>query len=198
MNVKSGTLLCLLVSVTGCQLIKPPSPPAVEVQQVSVPEPQKSEQRDCISEELGAQDPQLCELSYWLHFWYEAAQLSWAQRKVSIEQLDSGLVDSLKKVLLSSIKGTPYNDRLRAQAWLDELQVKLSPSFARFMQMAVYETNQQLLELESALASLNKINVKLTSTNDKQKVQLKKQQSQIEQLLKIEATIMDSGSGDNL
>jgi hypothetical protein len=96
----------------------------------------------------------------------------------------------LKKILLSQGKSTPYQDRLRAQGWVESILPKLSQHMRRFILIALYHPSQDLLELESALVTLSKINTQQSFKIEEQQLLLKKQQSQIDQLLNIEASII--------
>lgn len=138
-----------------------------------------------------------CNMDYWLRFWSEIEQKSWTERKLEIENLGFDAESTLKKILLSQGKGTPYKDRFRAQNWLESLLPKLTPEMRNFTLVAIYQVSQDLLEMESALVSLSRVNATLTNKNEQQKLLIEKQKNQIYQLLKIEASIMDSGNGDN-
>jgi hypothetical protein len=62
----------------------------------------------------------------------------------------------------------------------------------RFILVALYNPSQGLLEMESALVTLSKINTHQSSNIEEQQLLLNKQQSQIDQLLNIEASIIQS------
>jgi hypothetical protein len=98
----------------------------------------------------------------------------------------------LKKILLSQGKSTPFQDRLRAQAWVESILPKLSQQMRRFIVVALYHPSQDLLEMESALVTLSKINTHQSTHIEEQQALLDKQQNQIDQLLNIEATIIKS------
>ncbi len=97
----------------------------------------------------------------------------------------------LKKVLLSQGKGTPFQDRLRAQAWVESLLPKLSQQMRRFIVVALYHPSQDLLEMESALVTQNEISTYQTLHIEEQQILLDKK-SQIDQLLNVEASIVQS------
>jgi hypothetical protein len=133
-----------------------------------------------------------CDITYWLKFWSGIEDESWPIRKKKIEALSNEKSDLLKKVLLSQGKSTPYQDRLRSQLWAELVLPELSHEMQRFIRVALYRPSQDLLEMESALVTLSKINTHQSSSIDEQKALLDKQQSQIDQLLNIEASIMES------
>jgi hypothetical protein len=131
-----------------------------------------------------------CKIEYWLRFWYEIEGIAWPERKKQIDTLSERNADLLKKILLSQGKSTPYQDRLRAQGWVESILPKLSQHMRRFILIALYHPSQDLLELESALVTLSKINTQQSFKIEEQQLLLKKQQSQIDQLLNIEASII--------
>tara|TARA_B110000908_G_C10145369_1_gene398778 strand:+ start:279 stop:848 length:570 start_codon:yes stop_codon:yes gene_type:complete len=131
-----------------------------------------------------------CKVDYWLKFWYEVEDIPWPERKKQIDTLSEQDTDVFKKVLLSQGKSTPYQDRLRAQGWVELISPRLSQHMRRFILVALYNPSQDMLELESALVTLSKINTQQSYKIEVQQILLKKQQSQIDQLLNIEATII--------
>lgn len=134
-----------------------------------------------------------CDLQSWIGFWAEIDSQTWPERKAQIEQLNSdSKVDVFKKVLLSQAKGTPYQNRLRAQLWLESLMPAFTPSMASFVRNSILHPSQELLEMESALVTLTKLNSNKQSVLDAQQAQLDKQKRQIEQLLNIETSIIDN------
>ena len=133
-----------------------------------------------------------CKIEYWLQYWSEIEEMSWPERKKKIEDLSEQDTDVLKKVFLSQGKSTPYQARLRAQSWADLILPKLSQKMRRFILVSLYYPSQGLLEMESALVTLSKINTHQSFNIEEQQLLLNKQQSQIDQLLNIEASIMES------
>ena len=144
-----------------------------------------------------------CKIEYWLKFWYEIEDISWPERKKQIDTLSEQDADVLKKVLLSQGKSTPFQARLRAQGWVESILPKLSQQMHDFIVVALYDPSQGLLEMESALVTLSKINTHQSANIEeqqillnKQQILLKKQQNQIDQLLNIEASIIQSVEED--
>lgn len=133
-----------------------------------------------------------CNIEPWIKFWSEIEDVAWPERKKQINALTEQDADVLKKIFLSQGKSTPFQDRLRAQAWVEAILPKLGQQMRRFMLVALYHPSQDLLELESALVTLSKINTQQSFNIEEQQLRLNKQQSQIEQLLNIEASIMES------
>ncbi|MGS2720603.1 hypothetical protein [Paraglaciecola aestuariivivens] len=139
-----------------------------------------------------ASNSESCELDSWLRFWGASEELSWSERKQKIDALGSSKADLLKKVLLSQGKTTPYQNRLRSQSWLETLLPKFSPDMRRFVLVGIYHPSQDILELQSALATAKRLNQEQSNIIQALQQQLDKQQIQIEQLLNIEASIMQN------
>ncbi|MFT4938221.1 MAG: hypothetical protein ACI88A_001245 [Paraglaciecola sp.] len=145
-----------------------------------------------------------CNIDYWMRYWSEVDALTWPQRQAEIDNLTESAPDVLKKVLLCQGKGTPYQDRLRAQTWAISIMPALSDEMRTLLTVTVFQTSQELLELESALVALSKINSNQSNRVEEQQQlieqqqnQIERQKSQIEQLLNIEASIMDNSKGDS-
>jgi hypothetical protein len=137
-------------------------------------------------------DADRCEIEYWLTFWYEIEDIPWLDRKKQINALSEQDADVLKKIFLSQGKSTPFQDRLRAQAWVESILPKLSQQMRSFIVVALYHPSQDLLEIKSTLVTLSKINTHQSTHIEEQQALLDKQQNQIDQLLNIEATIIKS------
>ena len=133
-----------------------------------------------------------CDIEYWLRFWSEIEDVSWPERKKLIDLLSEQDADVLKKILFSQGKSTPFQNRFRAQGWVESILPKLSPQTRRFILVTLYNPTQDFLEMESAIVSLSKINTHQFTAIEDQKIRLDKQQSQIDQLLNLEASMMQS------
>ena len=172
-----------LILFSSCELLQSlkPSNTTSELQ---------SNQEFCIWKDSSVNNN--CNINYWLGFWSEIEDRPWPVRKKQIDSLSDKDTELLQKVLLSQGKSTPYQDRLRAQAWVETILPKLTQQMRRFISVALYHPSQDLLEMESALVTLSKINTHQSSNIEEQQILLEKQQSQIDQLLNIEASIMES------
>lgn len=189
--------LCFL---QGCELFENPHSSVAEVnsvdEEITDEKPQPT-QAICFvqNEEQYVTETYQCDFSVWMTFWVEHNTLSWPKRREMIEQLGDSPDDLLKKVLLSQRKGTPYQNRLRAQAWIDQLEPKLTNESKEWLNLVVHHPSQQLLEFESALTILTRINTNQSKEIEAQLATIKEQQQQIEQLLKIEASMMEKREG---
>lgn len=196
MTIGKWLMLTLSFLLTGCELVN-----RYKIVEVKTDQQALSERSDagkfCID---GQADPLInnnCELTYWLSYWVENNDRTWAQRKDKIKKLGTNTFDQFRKVLLSQGKGTPYQDRLRAQTWMDELHPKLSPWMQRFVKVLVYQPSQEMLEFESALTILSRVNGNQAAELESLMLKIQEQQQQIEQLLKIEASMMEKREGIN-
>ena len=183
MNSKLLVLSSALFLFTSCELLPPLNPPQIPVEELN-------DQRMCVWK--NSSEEKNCKIEYWLQYWSETEDMSWPERKKQIDVLSEQDADILKKVFLSQGKSTPYQDRLRAQSWVQSLLPKFSLQMRRFILVALYHPSQDLLEMESALVTLSKINTHQSFNIEEQQLLLNKQQNQIDQLLNIEASIMES------
>lgn len=199
MKVLVLCLVCLWF-LQGCELFDGKSPSVAEVNSVDdgiedeIAKPVKTICFVQNDEKNKAEKPH-CDFSAWMNFWVEHDTLSWPKRREMIEKLSDTPKDLMKKVLLSQRRGTPYQNRLRAQAWIDQLQPKLTNDSKEWLNLIVHHPSQQLLEFESALTILTRINTNQSKEIEAQQDTIKEQQQQIEQLLKIEASMMEKREG---
>ena len=188
-------LICLLwLSLTGCELINQQE----LSEQSNKPAPvEDSSPRVCVFEpsDLGVEHN--CDLTYWLQFWTQEGGKGWSERKAHIAGLGETEVDLFKKILLSQGKETPYQNRLRAQNWITEITPKLTSSMSSLVKVLITESSQEKLEFESALAILTRLNSQQAKALEEQELKLKEQQLQLEQLLKIEASMVEKRGGIN-
>ena len=188
----TAKLLVFISTVTlfcSCAVMQSlPEPEVTAITEVQETKP------DCVWKNASAENE--CNIEFWLTFWYEIEDVSWPERKKKIEALSTQDSDILKKVLLSQGKSTPFQDRLRAQRWVESILPKFSQHMRRFILVALYQPSQDLLEMESALVTLSNINTHQSSNIKEQQMLLDKQQSQIDQLLNIEAFIIQSNEKD--
>ncbi|WP_158968462.1 hypothetical protein [Paraglaciecola sp. L3A3] len=180
---------CLLPIFSGCELL-----PKAKADLPSNPHKELLSQPICIwaAEEAGD-----CQVEYWLRYWANIETISWLQRKKQIENLSESDEDLLRKIILCQGKGTPYQSRLRAQIWAETIMPKLSPDMRMFLKVALYQPSLEMLEMESALVTLSKTNSRNQKLVEQQQQQINKQNNQIDQLLKIETSIMSSGQRNN-
>ncbi|MDT0594644.1 hypothetical protein [Glaciecola petra] len=156
----------------------------------------------CMSEDNKVEFSEFCKLENWLIFTLETEQQEWSQRKSKIAVLGDNPRDLLIKILLSQYQDTPYQNRLRAQNWVLKLLPKVDPDMRELLKSIVYNNSQQLLEYESAITLISRVNVRQEKTIQDLQIQLQeredrlqKQQDQVEQLLKIESDLIEQNRG---
>lgn len=183
MTLKLFMPCSILFLLTGCELLQPTGTTQETDQTVN-------KKQICLWDESSQTND--CDIEYWLRYWSKIDDTPWTERKKQIKALSNEDIDVLKKIFLSQGKSTPYQDRLRAQVWAESLFPRMSDDMKRFISVSLYQPSQDLLEMESALVTLSKINTHQSSSIEEQKALLDKQRSQIEQLLNIETSIMES------
>lgn len=141
-----------------------------------------------------------CDLGPWLEYWVSVSQLDWPERKEIIAQLspERDNVKTLKIILLSNVNDTPYQSRLRAQSYGELLLKSQSEVMANFIQYLILAPTQRKLELESAIATLSRINAEHNKNIDiqqaklsQQNERLQEQERQIDKLLQLEKSIVN-------
>lgn len=144
-----------------------------------------------------------CNLLAWFNYRNQIDDLSWPERKSKIAELNDSKTNILKKIMLSQNVSTPYQSRLRAQNQLNDIKPELPKMMSQLFSVWVLQPSQKLLEFESALVTLGKINARQSQTIDEQKQQVEQleqqhqqQQSQIEQLMNIETTLSEKEQQD--
>ncbi|MGO4894068.1 hypothetical protein [Flavobacterium sp. W21_SRS_FM6] len=198
MTKRLSFVFVVVFGLSACELLPHKQPTENEHNQVNGEAENQELLSFCVARAETSQIEHNCNIPFWLNYRSELETLTWLQRKAEIERLDAAPNSLLKKILLSQGKETPYNDRLRAQRWIEILLPELSEEMQQFVKVMVYQPSQDLLELESALVTLGRVNSNLSQANEEQKLMIEKQKNQIEQLLKIEASIMANDNGDQL
>ena len=189
-------LLTVLV-LSGCELLKPlKREPSEVVNLMST--------KYCESEDTMARFAEYCELDTWADKLILASTISWPNRSEMIDALPNDPKSLIEKVLLSQGDDTPYRNRLRAQKWIEEIQTLSDKSMTQVLDILIFQPSQQLLELESAITILSKVNGRQEKTITDQEIQLaeknqeiENQRKQVEQLLDIEASMVNQNRSDN-
>ena len=192
MTLKLLVVCSSLILFASCELLQPLTTTQTTETNQTAPDTAAVLKDQPICVWINSSESNDCKIEYWLKFWYEIEDVLWPERKKQIDALSEKDADLLKKALLSQGKSTPFQDRLRAQGWVESILPKLSVQMRRFILVALYHPSQDLLEMESALVTLSKINTHQASNIEEQQILLNKQQSQIDQLLNIEASIIES------
>ncbi|WP_394220949.1 hypothetical protein [Alteromonas gracilis] len=184
----SGLIVALLV-LTGCQSLSRNNDSSGGAETAA---PVAKIERDlCLFEEPPQGFEHNCDAAYWLNAWIAAANQPWIERKQTIKDLEDSAFDTLHAYLLTLPSDSPYQDRLRAQLALNEIAGAFTPLAQEVVKVIAGEQNNQLMQLESALVVLEQENTsrgERIKSLEKEAVNLRKK---LEELLQIEATLMD-------
>lgn len=184
----SGLIVALLV-MTGCQSLTRNNDSAGEPEKVTPVV--KVERGFCLFDEPPQNFENNCDATFWLNAWIDAANQPWLARKQTLSALSKSTFDTLHAYILTLPNDTPYQDRLRAQLALDAIAKELTPAAQELIRVVAGAQNNQVMQLESAMVVLEQEN---TSRGEKLKM-LEKEvdnlRKKLEELLQIEATLMD-------
>ena len=145
-----------------------------------------------------------CSLDNWLLFAFATSEMAWPERSAKINELGDDSRSLLIKALLSQGADTPYRKRLRAQNWVVKISTESSSAMKHILDELVFKNSQHLLEFESAVTILSRVNARQQKTiidlqaqlEAKQK-EINKQQEQVRQLLKIETDLLEKNRSED-
>lgn len=190
--MKSMWLMVALTSLSGCAALTPTHENnEAEINQPETPVISVLDDDICVFNDTVEAVKENCELAYWVGMWVQADNTAWPLRKKNIVALGDSPADKLRKILLSMPVDTPYQDRLRAKHWLDEITPDFTPEIQQAVTTLVASPNDQMLEYESAISMLSKVNTQRAHSIESLKAELEAQRKKLEELLQIEATLMD-------
>lgn len=190
-------LIVIVFLLQGCQLFEEPV----------VVEPTINTTSLCEDDSTVALFLDLCVADEWHKALIGYSNLPWSTRKEAINNLGTEPHDTLLKVFLAQGTDTPYVHRLRSQTWINEVQTVSNRHMADLLDVLFYQQHQQIMELESSITIMQQANQKqagIIADNEakllaKQQEMMKKQQQmdeqklQVEQLLNVEASIVNQG-----
>jgi hypothetical protein len=188
-SVLAGSLL-----LAGCQggpvplpvIIKPtPEPEKVVELPRKAPEPVKPAL--AISDDVAS-------LTAWSEFRGELLKMTVKQRDNLSKNLQYGPVVSLQQLLIRIHPDNPYPVRFKAQTQLGE-QLSLLPAGLAAMLRWDHAYNQKLLESESAVKALSRLNGQQQDNLERLQKQNADLQKKIDALTQIEAKLNQSGGG---
>lgn len=130
-----------------------------------------------------------CSLDNWLVVVFEMSEMTWPVRLAKITELGDDPRSLLIKILLSKATDTPYRQRLLAQNWVVKISDESSPAMQKILDELVYQNSQQLLEYESAITLLSRVNTRQQTT-------ISELQEQLDQLLKIETDLSEQNRSE--
>ncbi|KKO43867.1 hypothetical protein WG68_18445 [Arsukibacterium ikkense] len=192
-------LILLLFTLSGCQLLSQQGP-------ASQPEPEFVPAEDTASAEESLPLPEEVPLSLsddpaTLQAWvkYRASLLDnralWRESLTELAEPDP--VQMLQRIILQLHPDTPYLTRLRVQMQLAEQIAELPPGLAALISWDL-TFNQKLLETESAVSALTRLNAQQHDNIDRLQKTNKDLQKKIDALTQIEAQLNQSiNEGNN-
>ena len=182
-------LIVMLLMLTGCQslLSKPKS---------SEPAPNEAarailDEDICLFEHAPKDFEHNCDMRFWINEWVVASATSWSERKATIKEMGNSQYDIVRAYVLTLPNDTPYQDRLRAQLALDTLSEKFTASAKEVINVVAAEQHNQLMQLESALVVLEKENTQRGEALQQLRDDAVSLRKKLEELLQIEAALMD-------
>lgn len=188
---KRGLIVAALL-LTGCQSVYNSTDEALAKQTATVESRVAQVERHfCLFEEPNQDIRYNCDPRYWLNTWILAANTPWSVRKEQFSKLDNSIMGILHRYILALPSDTPYQIRLQTQLALDDIALGLTPPAKAVIDAVASEQNNQLMQLESALVVIEKEN-----TQRGERLQVLEQEAanlraKLEELLRIEATLMD-------
>lgn len=193
---KVASLCLMLITLSACELL-----PSLQEAELKA----QNQQILCVNQDQVEAYAEFCQLDNWLLYMFKVQELTEPERTSLIQSLPDDNSSLIKKTLLSQSVETTYNKRLRAQNWIVKLSVGASDSMNFLLNKMIYANSQHLLEFESAITILSRVNARQQSEIDALQLQLqsreseiKKQQEQVEQLLKIETDLLKQNRKQNI
>lgn len=182
-------LIVMLLMLTGCQSLL--SKPEERVPTTNSNQALTFDKQVCIYDEPPKEFHNNCDMRFWVSEWVKANSTSWSQRKAALNKMGNSQYAIVRTYILTLPNDTPYQDRLRAQLALDAISDDFTASAQQILNTVAAEQNNQLMQLESALVVLEKENTKRGEALEKLKSDTASLRKKLEELLKIEAALMD-------
>ena len=188
--MKTGLLLLISLTLLGCQILPQPEPVLIEQASEQVSEqPAQAEPAPPVAEPPALTiDESAKTLLAWVN--YRAAILSRLdeERDALIAEVNQDEVWQLKRTMLQLHPDTPYLNRLRIQMQLSEQLTDLPPPLAELLSWDL-AFNQKLLEAESAVSALTRLNAQQHDNIERLQKINKELQKKIDALTQIEAQL---------
>jgi len=179
----------MLLMLTGCQSLL--SKPEERVTTTNSHQALTLDNHVCIYDQPPKEFDNNCDMRFWISEWVRANSTSWSKRKAALKKLGNSQYDIVRTYILTLPNDTPYQDRLRAQLALDAISEEFTASAQQILNTVAADQNNQLMQLESALVVLEKENTKRGEALEKLRGDTASLRKKLEELLKIEAALMD-------
>jgi hypothetical protein len=185
--------LGLCLALTACQGVKPVVPvvnktlPKVEPAQTQLVEPPKP-----VKAELAIADDTLT-LQAWRDFRAQLLLMPVTERDLLLRSFRTSPVTTLQTLLIKLHPESPYAVRFAAQTQLSDKLTTLPKGLADLLRWDL-AYNQKLLESESAVTALSRLNAQQQEQLDRLRRQSKDLQKKIDALTQIEAKLNQTGN----
>lgn len=190
-------LILLLATLSGCQLLnqqRPTPEPAVEPQLTEQP---AVTQDNLVSPEVALSlSDDAATLQAWVNYRASLLDNRGLWREVLADVAEPDPVQMLQRIILQLHPDTPYLTRLRVQMQLAEQIAMLPPGLAALISWDLI-FNQKLLETESAVSALTRLNAQQHENIERLQKKNKDLQKKIDALTQIEAQLNQSVNGGN-
>ncbi|WP_166838486.1 hypothetical protein [Rheinheimera pleomorphica] len=187
--MKTRLILASLLLLTGCQLLPAPAPtqPAPVQPLEAEPEAVALSEPEPVATPLAIRDD-AATLQAWVN--YRAGMLNRINEERELLNADTAQDDvwQLKRTILQLHPDTPYLSRLRVQMQLAEQLATLPAPLAALLSWDL-AFNQKLLEAESAVSALTRLNAQQHDNIDRLQKTNKELQKKIDALTQIEAQL---------
>lgn len=187
--MKKVVVVAMLLWLTGCQL----APVAVPPTETAVAEPESESVP--LAEEVAAEatlvlalDEQASSLQAWLDYKQQILVDPEPERARLRELTEFDAVAQLQLALLSLHPDMPYLTRFRVQTQLAEMVSAFPPRLAALFGWEL-TFNQKLLEAESAVSAVTRLNAQQQNTLDRLQKTNRELQKKIDALTQIEAEL---------
>lgn len=187
--MKTGLIILLSLTLAGCQLTPAPEPvaPLPEPVPEVVPEVVSTAHNEPAPPALTISDDAIT-LQAWVN--YRAAMLNRIDEERDL--LNNAIIQDdvwlLKRTILQLHPDTPYLSRLRVQMQLADQLATLPPPLAALLSWDL-AFNQKLLEAESAVSALTRLNAQQHDNIERLQKTNKELQKKIDALTQIEAQL---------
>lgn len=191
--MKVWVSLGLCLALAACQGVKPVVPvvnktlPKVEPAQTQLVEPPKP-----VKAELAIADDTLT-LQAWRDFRAQLLLMPVAERDLLLRSFRTNPVTTLQTLLIKLHPESPYAVRFAAQTQLNDKLTTLPKGLADLLRWDL-AYNQKLLESESAVTALSRLNAQQQEQLDRLRRQSKDLQKKIDALTQIEAKLNQTGN----
>ena len=181
------------VLLVGCQAVKPLNPVVKKPEpQPALVQPKEVEPEKPLKAELAIADDVLT-LQAWRDFRAQLLPTTQDQRDALLRSLTSSAVTQLQTLLIRLHPESPYSVRFAAQSQLSDRLNTLPKGLADLLRWDL-AYNQKLLETESAVTALSRLNAQHQGRIERLNRQTKDLQKKIDALTQIEAKLNQTGN----